>query len=383
LPLVPITAAQLKTSIRNQIWPYGEPENLVSSHDLAFQEAFAEIAKWVPSEQVRNTDVIPFDETMFKCGQTVHPAPKGIVRRVYTLLPTVVGNPPGFCDPVDYQEVDYPKQEYFARKIMAYLTSLVPPTEIHGLGITPANHQTDSGCGRARYGIFAKNNGTLYVAPWLQSNELLVIEWDGIKLEWRDTDLVTNTQEYRKAVKTFVQYAHERDHGSEARAGVFHETRHVRGELPNGAFDEALAELMWQDRENTKRREMPAPSDLREVLTQDVINQGLPPDPTVMQTISTTGDIVDLTVTTTWLQAPATTPPVDILVQLPDGTFAKETKFLAVPGNIIPTTARFVVSGRFENPFSSLVFDALGTSANLIWDGFCWHLVGGNAMLGP
>lgn len=369
------TVLQLKTDIRNQVWPDGAPENLFSSHELAFQEAFAEVAKWVQSEQVRNTDVIPFSETKFKCGQTLHPHPKGIVRRVYTVLPTVIGNPPGFCDPVDYQETTYPKPEYFARRIMAYLTSLVPPTEVNFLGTSDANPQTDSGCGRARVGVFAKNNGTLYVAPWLQSNELLVIEWDGIKTVWRDTDPVTETQEYKKAIKLYFQYAHERDFGSAAMAQMIHNV------AKTGTFDEALADLMWQDRENLKQREMPQPTDLRQVLTQDVINQGLPPDPTVMQTISQTADIIDLNVTTTFLSAPVATPPVNLLVQLPDGVFTKQTKLIMIPGNMVPTSATFIVSGRFENPFSSLKFDQNGTSANCVWDGFSWQLVGGNALL--
>lgn len=272
------TVLQLRTEIINQCWPSGAPENLAtrmdptvaSPYEQIFQEGMAEIAKWVPCEQTNNVNVIPFCATYYKCAQTVitAPSPNAMIKRLYTLIDQE------WCDPVYYRMVPFPEPEWFGRRLMSLLgDNLVgPPSSNMPLGFAQANPVTDSEAGRARTGIFALHKGNIYIAPWIQSNEVVVIEWDGIKLAWSDLDFITETQDYKKALKLYFQYGHERDYGSQEKALLMHNPQ------KSGTFDEALGDLMWQCRENTKVREMPLPPDTRGVLTYDMIQKGLPPE---------------------------------------------------------------------------------------------------------
>ena len=65
-------------------------------------------------------------------------------------------------------------------------------------------------------------------------------------------------------------------------------------------------------------------------------------------------------------------------IVLPDGNYRRQIKEFFIPGANLPGTAQFVVTGTFAG-FSSLLFDSIGTSAVLEWDGSAWHLIGGNA----
>ena len=228
------TVAEFKTEIIRQVWPSGAPENLVlppvegapSPYDLIFAEAFAEIEKWVPCEQENHTDIIPFCATFFKCGQTILPAPYGVIKRVGTLIDKE------WCDPVWYYQVDFPKTEWEARRLMSLMERIIawPDNGRMPLGITQASATTDSPYGRARMGLWSIHRKNLYLFPWIQSNEVVYVEWDGIKTEWRETDMITETQEYKKAIKLFFQYGHERDYGNFQKAMAIHSTNpHQRG----------------------------------------------------------------------------------------------------------------------------------------------------------
>jgi len=239
-----ITVGQLKADIRAQIWASGEPENLVNAHNAHFQEAFAQIAKWVICEREDNVNVIKFEKTFYKNGMTVIPAPRGIVQRVFT-----VANE-NFTDPVYVRQRQWPEPESWARNL--YLSPLPDFTKAGKLpvGFGYASADNDSLYGRARTAIWAVYQNNIYIAPWIQSNELVVIEWKGIKTNWEDNDLINPEVMYRAAVKLFVQYAHERDYGSMQEALAFHNpVSH------NGLFDESLGDLIHECRERTKTRD--------------------------------------------------------------------------------------------------------------------------------
>ena len=240
-----LTFLQLKTGIRNDIWPSGEPENLVVGHDNAFQEAAAEIAKWVKCEQTKNANVVQFCQTNYKGGMTVLAAPVGRIYRIFT-----VANQ-NFDDPVFYRQTEWPEPESWARNLYLFPGPLVTDSRPLPLGFGYANAVNDSAYGRARTGIWAIHNGNIYIAPWIQSNELVVIEWDGIKENWADADLVNPAIKYRQAIKLYVQYAHERDYGTEARADKFKNRQH------SGWFDEVLEDLMDECKKQTELRETP------------------------------------------------------------------------------------------------------------------------------
>jgi len=234
------TVLQLKTDIRNTIWASGEYENLVTAHDTHFQEAFAEIAKWVTCERDDNVNTYRFEKTFYKNGMTVIPAPRGIVQRVFT-----VANE-NFTDPVFVRQRQWPEPESWALNL--YLSPAPDFTKAGKLplGFGYPTSDNDSLYGRARTAIWAVYQGNIYIAPWIQSNELVVVEWKGIKTQWEDNDLINSEIMYRSAVKLFMQYAHERDYGSMADAMAFHNNTH------SGLFDEALATLIHECRERLR-----------------------------------------------------------------------------------------------------------------------------------
>lgn len=272
------------TEIRNQIWPSGEQENLVAAHDLLFQEARADIAKWVKCEQVDNLDLIEFCHTFFKCGMTVIPAPKGAIRRVFT-----VANHE-YCDPVYYRQVDISVVECQARNfVVAPVPTGVSNVKLP-LGYHNADPSTDAKCGRARVGVWAVWKGNIYMFPWIQSNELVAIEWDGIKEFWGDNDLTNNAQDYRKALKLYMQYAHERDYGTLERAAAFLVRRPGQGDT--GLYADALADLMYQCEQETKLRETKTCENERPRLRSEITDDAVPVPASGEQTfahISNTG----------------------------------------------------------------------------------------------
>jgi hypothetical protein len=243
------TVQQLQDEIRQDIWPSGEAENLLIPHDHIFQEAFSEIAKWVEGEQSNNCDVIHPCKTFFKCGMTILTAPRGVIRRVYTV---VNGD---YCDPVFYSQAPWPEPECWSRNFMNAQTVDADVARLP-LGFRPFDASMDGDFTRSRSGIWTLHQGNIYLAPWIQSNEFVVIEWSGIKENWALTDLVNPAQDYKKAVKLYLQYGHARDYGEMAMAERIHNI------AKSGTYDEALGDLMYQDRKQLLgEAEMPCASE--------------------------------------------------------------------------------------------------------------------------
>jgi hypothetical protein len=71
-------------------------------------------------------------------------------------------------------------------------------------------------------------------------------------------------------------------------------------------------------------------------------------------------------------------PQVPYLVVLPTGLYKRQIKRIYIPTDCVPTTPKFQVQGIFNHAIGYL-FDAVGTSAVLEWDGSGWQLIGGNA----
>lgn len=257
---------QLRTEINASIFPDGAPENLAdplrdgdgnpiapAPLTMLYIEALAEIAKWVPCERATNVNVIKFCNTFWNCGMTVVEVPHGVVNRVYTIASEDgVFN---WCDAVFYRQAEWPQPECEARQLLWDIQ--IPANtgmRVLPMGFKQAESSTDfdindTQVGRARGGVWAIHDRRLWLTPWLQSNEKLVLEWTGIKKTWNDDDLVNDDQDYRKAVKLYVQYGYERDYGDPALADIHR--RLPDGRLA-GTFDEALADLIWECRERTK-----------------------------------------------------------------------------------------------------------------------------------
>jgi hypothetical protein len=376
------TVEQLKNQITAQVFPSGAPENLVapvidgtiSPIDGLFDEAFAEIAKWVAGERENHSNTIPFLETYYKCGMTAVTVPRGIVRRVYTV---VENEEKQWCDPVFYKHEEWPAPEDWARN---YLFPTDSSAAQGDGGIRPADPSTDYypdaptvAYPRARTGIFSIYDSRLWVAPWLQSNEVLIVEWSGIKTEWDDADLINPDQDYAKAVKLYIQFAFERDYGDRTRAADF-----------KALFAEALADLMWEDRERTKKRPATGGVGERNRTSSELGDDNITTPTQEYQTI-TGDDTVDLDYEITLLDAQNDNT---YAVVLPDGDTSHiasakgRMKQIYIPKANENTTATFVITGNIVG-FTQIRFNRTGYSALLKWipGGGGWTWVGGNALL--
>lgn len=238
------TLGQLKISIRRQIWVDMEADNLVSAHDQIILEALSEIQKFVPCERTKQANVIKFCNSWYKCGYTVVPRPRGVINFVYTVADG------DFCNPTFYQRGTL-------QDVLCYspLYPDSPATEdvsvpVMPLGFRRAHASTDSVSGRATSGRWAIDGDNLLIYPWIQSNESVVIEWSGAKgaSDWTDDDPVSDAIDFRKAVKLYLQYGHERDYGDQAVALTFHNPQ------KSGTYDEALSDLMLQCIDETRIR---------------------------------------------------------------------------------------------------------------------------------
>lgn len=372
-----MTFRELKASIRSDLFPDGEQENLVAAHDSHFLQAMVDLQSAVPCLRYGNVDVYQQCASYFACGMTVIPQPNGVVTRVYTLgqkqstggstLPpgTSIGNTDfnvsmavlsgsdivvgpavsgtvctvqtdGFysvmvkqtnslasgyapnspqyvrteieytdingvahtiqpadvihlsdsdktaaltvqikggtdvkytcsvfnaplndgiinveidvavgtsgsdvldwCSKVYYDQVDYRHVERYVKACNHCDTSSIwatanaiaaqmfgawrkkrrynPPTD-EGMENLPQlpfgfhypQASTDAG-GRSRDGVYALKHGRIHIAPWIESNEAVVVEWNGIKTTWSDNDLVSDDPLFKKAVRLNVGIQH-------------------------------------------------------------------------------------------------------------------------------------------------------------------------------
>lgn len=101
--------------------------------------------------------------------------------------------------------------------------------------------------------------------------------------------------------------------------------------------------------------------------------------PTV-QTLFDTGTIT-LGCKLTFLNHELENPANPVSVTLPDGNWIDQEKSLMIPTDLISGTETFNVYGTFAGGFTQLIFNTIGFSADLRWDGKGWQLIGGNARL--
>lgn len=237
------TFLDFKARLRAELWPSGEARSLRVVHDGYFNAAMLDIQKWVPCVRQFNTSTWEFGNTFWENAKTVVNAPWGKIKRVYT----VAGGTDRWRDKVRYRSSIYAEIECWANRLFKAITptnsASLPALQ---LGTRYANATQDSLGGRARIGIWAIDRKRLYIAPYLQSTETLVVDWDGLKSKWQDSDGVDEiywTTDYEDAIKLYVMWKHESFHGNPQLARGF-----------KLDYDAALADLTYICRENTKQQ---------------------------------------------------------------------------------------------------------------------------------
>lgn len=305
-----ITFGALKAELRAELFPTGEPYNLRVAHDKMFAEAIYDLQQKVDCFQINNTQVVPFCATKFQCGMTVFTAPRGRIWRVSTVdrLNPATGEEGGnepiqWCSEIIYKQVDYCRLEKFLDKQLGCSCSMwsqvpppyctktpsprftrfpVPDNSAYAdfpelpLGFIYPTPTTDVSCGRAKTGVWAQHSGRIYLAPWIQSTELILVEWDGIKRDWTDDDLLDDDAQLKKAIKMYVQAQRARDYDCDQQKYL-----QYRAE-----YEDVRSWLWWECEQETKLKNCePRKSRWSEVTLED---QAPLPLPTTTSTTTNT-----------------------------------------------------------------------------------------------
>lgn len=277
------TLGSMIAELQPRLWPMGEQENLVEAHRQMMIEALIDSQTWVECLQINNTSILPQCDTYFRNGLTVLDAPRGRIKRLYTL--DQINQTTGLEDPtvptdwnsgIVYRQVDYSDLRKLISRtlagafpfgdwswnslagLVAFPTcwqgkySIYPPPTDAGLTKAPplpmgfhyAQGSTNATY-RAPWGMWALVGAQIFIAPWIQSTETIVIEYDGLKRNWQDSDLVDQDPNLLKAVQWYVLWQHalkyDRDYDA-ANAAV-------------ASYIEARSVLMHECREETEVRD--------------------------------------------------------------------------------------------------------------------------------
>lgn len=277
-----MTFADLKASVYANVFPTGQAPNLVAPHLKMIIDALIDLQSVVDCLQQDNTDIVPQCATFYECGLTLLTAPRGMIKKVSVIDKTDPKThlenpdlPDNYCDEIPYNQVDSCHvRRYLAARggccgvgpffglgfgFPGFCGNPYPTPTDAGLpaglkplpfGVHYAQTSTDrtiqSGQGfRARMGIWALERGNIYIAPWIQSTESVIITWDGIKRKWADDDGIDDDPLLQTAVEEYVRWGHadryDKDEAEAARAA--------------GAYDRARSALIHQCREETRTRE--------------------------------------------------------------------------------------------------------------------------------
>lgn len=211
-----MTFQELKSRVISDAFPAGgAPENLVSVINTYVLSALIEVQRWVECFRVRHDDVYPACRTYWNCGTSVITAPRGKILRVLTVLNE------GWCQPVVLSPVGMAElRRYQASFRLNWANQYFEPPDSDQalpMGFDIPNANSDAVSGRAYTGVYAlePTSRRLYVAPWIQSTESLVVEWQGIKRTWADADLVSDDEDFIRLVRLFVELEYGRKWGCE------------------------------------------------------------------------------------------------------------------------------------------------------------------------
>lgn len=283
-----ISYREFITQMRRRIWPAtpGEPHNLVELHDTYFLEVMIELQKWVPCLQENNTSVFPFCSTYVDEAKSWVNAPdNGVPYRVYTIANDE------WDDKVFYDSWNFREMEQWVDDLKLLY---VRPVNV-GLPALPggnrfADESTDIDDGRAMVGAWAIHRRRLYIAPWIQSNESIVLEWDGVRTDWNDSDIV-DTEKWSPDVQELIRLGVQLRDAS--RFGCDKEQRKAWQE----EFDGKLSDLIWWCKQKTEQQviDVGQPVRRRDRTYDEVSDDAVPEDEDEQIVIANIGEFGDPT----------------------------------------------------------------------------------------
>lgn len=290
-----MTFLELKTAVKKIVFPIGEEENLVAQHDAYIVDGLNDIQQYVKCHRDNNVNVIAYADTVYNCGLTVTDAPDGIIKRIYTVVDG--------CSKVNLIKSTVAKLRFWQEQhTIDFEDQKVPTQPTTKPALTPNDlypgADSDSSLGRAVTGWFALDGCRLYVWPYLQSTEDLVIEWTGVKDAYRDTDTIFDSSTaVLRAVRLYLQRERARDiEIDDALLAKY-----------SAEYSNALATLIWRCRQKTEgvyteeETLPPFTNGSQNPALGAIIETGILPGDTVATGSPSSGTTVPTTPTNPWL----------------------------------------------------------------------------------
>lgn len=227
-------------------FPDGLPSNLRKQARNAVVDALITAQKYciAPGKSIgyyqqSHLEVYQQCHTWYYGGMTVVPAPNGQITSVYTNIEKAQ-----FCR-VDYTELNSLSQ-------LRYWVNTWGPRHLNaaynGVQPEPGFSQTYPGgkmFGRAGWGHFTIEYGKVYIAPYIEENEQVCIEWTGLKTVWDDEDEVIEwrDRELIKYIELYMAYdLYSRWYQDTQQAALlFNRSREALAELIESAIDKQKA----------------------------------------------------------------------------------------------------------------------------------------------
>lgn len=232
------------SDISRTIFPEGEAENLVANHRKYITDALIDLQQKVPCLRTQHRDRISMADTFTECNASVYSAPRGFISQIYAVTQD------NCCAKRYFQPVDWDEMEQML-KDNRNCGTLIEPTYYYYSDAYGYTDYPEYGClyygdssgatdltFRPNTSFSAMKDGQLYLFPWLQSNEVLVVEWDGIKRSWKDTDEVLFDREVQDAVEHFL----------DRRSATREDCDLQRIQLAQADYDTLVAKQIWQCR---------------------------------------------------------------------------------------------------------------------------------------
>jgi len=242
--------ADLVTELRGDIWPEGVPESLAAPINKNFEAAVTHLQRYIPCLQTRNINRYPQCSTYFQGGKTVIDAPKGRINKVYTILDQAGEE----VYPALFKQVTKDELDCNSLKL---LSLVYPPKNLSSESLpmgfkypeADSDYKVDGDGdkkatkhGRAVIGQWAVDKGRIYISPWINSDEVVVVEWDGVKTRYNSEDAVIEDIDFKRAVKLFVQREVARDFDND----------YERYKYMTLDFDMAMGDLIHECKKQTE-----------------------------------------------------------------------------------------------------------------------------------
>lgn len=206
-----IPYSEFKTNVKAIVFPDGEAEELVATHDSYIKDALINLQTYVPCLRDNNVDFYGKDEFQEWCNTDFAYIQRGVIHAVYAFKPDKR------CKKIFYE----PKSTSFVDSWMQKQSCVTcndeeSPSSPARSPLCNVVSDADSYCddvdneesdcrfksGKRYYAI--STNDKLILAPRFPCGYTVAVHWEGVKRKWADTDPVPDDVDLQVAVAKYM-----------------------------------------------------------------------------------------------------------------------------------------------------------------------------------